>query len=451
MSSSAPSAQKPPTTTGDDDSKSDDAMCGSSVAMTEAEEDNASYAMSVATAPNSTSASSRPPKGLILTKDSSLEISINNTPVDVSDAIVNEDDHGNAAPMHFHVLRTPARLRGAPGRSRSSSRSRPGSRRNSASPIRGGGGTLSGLELLKTPGGANAACGCGGGGPGSVGAVGGSSPADGMSGSSSLADLNDLSEHSHAGYVNPDILLDKLGFRDLDPNVSQAEMQELLMKHLSSNSSLPTLNERMSEETMEDVHAFQDLVFVKKSSDGSGASAKKMKKRVSPVKGAAVGVAVGTGAAEEDVVLEEGDEEEEDDESSDDGKPVRRTSKLTLNTLDEAAEEEDDEDEEDEEGDEETGDDDDDDEVVDDDAANKQISPPSSLSGDENDDAAVEEGNLGKAGAGAEVDLHNLMSELDLSNARREGQSCPSNARVSTMAVAGNGVDFDLDAEEDDR
>mmetsp|Transcript_5886 Transcript_5886/g.12069 ORF Transcript_5886/g.12069 Transcript_5886/m.12069 type:complete len:268 (-) Transcript_5886:19-822(-) len=267
-----------------------------------------------------------------------------------------------------------------------------------------------------------------------------------MSGSSSLVDLNDLSEHSHTGYFNPDILLDKLGFRDLDPNVSQAEMQEMLMKHLSSNSSLPTLNERMSEETMEDVHAFQDLVFVKKSSDGSGASAKKMKKRVSPVKGPGVGVAAATGA-EEDALLEEGDEEEEDDESSEDGQAARRTSKPTLNTLDEAAEEEDDE--EDEEGDEETGDDDE--EEPDDDAANKQISPPSSISGDENDDTAVGEENLGKAGSGAEVDLHNLMSELDLSNARREGQSSPSNARVSTMAVAGNGIDFDLDAEEDDR
>jgi len=267
-----------------------------------------------------------------------------------------------------------------------------------------------------------------------------------MSGSSSLVDLNDLSEHSHTGYFNPDILLDKLGFRDLDPNVSQAEMQEMLMKHLSSNSSLPTLNERMSEETMEDVHAFQDLVFVKKSSDGSGASAKKMKKRVSPVKGPGVGVAAATGV-EEDALLEEGDEEEEDDESSEDGQAARRTSKPTLNTLDEAAEEEDDE--EDEEGDEETGDDDE--EEPDDDAANKQISPPSSISGDENDDTAVGEENLGKAGSGAEVDLQNLMSELDLSNARREGQSSPSNARVSTMAVAGNGIDFDLDAEEDDR
>eukprot|EP01083_Nonionella_stella_P079604 218520_1 len=43
-------------------------------------------------------------------------------------------------------------------------------------------------------------------------------------------------------------------------------MQEMLRKHVGSQSGMPTLNERMCEETMDDVHAFRDLSFVKKTS-----------------------------------------------------------------------------------------------------------------------------------------------------------------------------------------
>jgi hypothetical protein len=69
--------------------------------------------------------------------------------------------------------------------------------------------------------------------------------------------------------LDPDIFLDRCGLYDLDPKLTQEEFQDLLKKHLSGGNSLPTLNERMSEETMEDVHAFQDLVFVRKKSSGS--------------------------------------------------------------------------------------------------------------------------------------------------------------------------------------
>ncbi|KAL7542588.1 hypothetical protein ACHAXR_012336 [Thalassiosira sp. AJA248-18] len=141
--------------------------------------------------------------------------------------------------MHLHALRTPAKLKGA--RSRSSSRSRPGSRRNSASPPRGK---------------------VGGGGELTIGGMMTISPS--VSVESSLDGIS----HGSAGgeVIDPDILLDKLGFRDLDPNVTQEELQELLRRHISSNNSLPTLNERMSEETMDDVHAFTDLQFVAKKS-----------------------------------------------------------------------------------------------------------------------------------------------------------------------------------------
>ncbi|KAL7484500.1 hypothetical protein ACHAW6_010136 [Cyclotella cf. meneghiniana] len=188
-------------------------VAGSSVAATEAEEDAASYAAV---------------GGNIATLE---EVILTN----ISIPEVEEQD---VAPMHLHVLRTPAKLKGvAPAsggrRSRSSSRSRPGSRRNSASPRRPGmdsptGGSFKGL------------------------------PGDAASLASSLEDE-----------VDPDIFLDRFGLYDLDPKLTQEEFQELLKKHLSGGNSLPTLNERMSEETLEDVHAFQDLVFVRKKSSGS--------------------------------------------------------------------------------------------------------------------------------------------------------------------------------------
>ncbi|KAL7525094.1 hypothetical protein ACHAWF_001208 [Thalassiosira exigua] len=138
-----------------------------------------------------------------------------------------EGDEGEeyVAPMHLHALRTPAKLRGAGAgaRSRSSSRgSRPGSQRSSASPPRKAGSDEAG---------------------GSV------SPASSLDGVS----------HASSEIHDPDILLDKLGFRDLDLDATQEELQEMLKKHISSHGSLPTLNERMSEETLDDVHAFQDL------------------------------------------------------------------------------------------------------------------------------------------------------------------------------------------------
>ncbi|KAL7438837.1 hypothetical protein ACHAXH_009186 [Discostella pseudostelligera] len=170
--------------------------------------------------------------------------------------------------MHLHALRTPAKLCGAP-RSRSSSRSRPGSRRNSSSPpSRNLSGTAL-AELVITGTGVSPSI--------SVG-----SSLDGIAATNEHHRLH--SHHSHHGrsgsgeltiLIDRDILLDKLGFRDLDPETTQGEMQELLRKHcISGNNggSLPTLNERMSEEALEDVHAFTNLTFCKRPSSGSSGS-----------------------------------------------------------------------------------------------------------------------------------------------------------------------------------
>mmetsp|Transcript_3960 Transcript_3960/g.6241 ORF Transcript_3960/g.6241 Transcript_3960/m.6241 type:complete len:389 (-) Transcript_3960:348-1514(-) len=224
----------------------DATVAGSSLAVTEAEEDAASFAQSAGGDEDNADEDK-----FVLTKESSVKgIKIANFEEDDDDDDDDEkeSDEEYAAPMHLHALRTPARLKGAP-RSRSSSRSRPGSRRNSISPPRKvvGGGELivGGFNLSPSP---------------SV-----ESSLDG-----NLATGTPSSPHSSRSslcgdsFVDPDILLDKLGMKDLDPNVTQAELQELLKRHISS-SGLPTLNERMSEETLDDVHAFQDLKFVKKS------------------------------------------------------------------------------------------------------------------------------------------------------------------------------------------
>merc|ERR1719291_1314047 len=67
--------------------------------------------------------------------------------------------------------------------------------------------------------------------------------------------------------LDPDILLDKLGMRDLEPDATREEMQEMLRQHISSNSvSLPPLHERMSGDAVDDSRAFKDAVS-KKSPD----------------------------------------------------------------------------------------------------------------------------------------------------------------------------------------
>jgi len=275
-------------------------IAGTSVAITEAEEDVSSFAAGVlgtdtdadtgAVAENTDTATGTT---LLMTRSSScsLDIALPNDDDDADTALAtaaasaaatnaeevdddaDDDDDDEealyAAPMHLHALRTPAKLRGAP-RSRSSSRSRPGSRRNSSSPPSR---NLSGTALSELV----------------ITGTAGVSPS--ISVGSSLDGIDHHLHHLHAHHshhgsssssggelpilIDRDILLDKLGFRDLDPETTQGEMQELLRKHsISGNngSSLPTLNERMSEEALEDVHAFTNLTFCKRPSSGSSGS-----------------------------------------------------------------------------------------------------------------------------------------------------------------------------------
>lgn len=162
-----------------------------------------------------------------------------------------EEEEEYAAPMHLHAQPKSAKLKGA-ARSRSSSRSRPSSRRNTPSPEARRVAALAAAALSEL--------------------VLGSTISPSASVSSSLDGIGDHHHGESKDIIDPDILLDKLGFRDLDPNVTQEELQELLRKHLASNNAgLSTLNERMSEDTLEDTHAFGDLSYTpgKKASASS--------------------------------------------------------------------------------------------------------------------------------------------------------------------------------------
>ena len=210
----------------------DASVAGSSVAVTEVEED-------ILCSTTRSTVSDNNNKKVILTKDSSLDLSICNQKNEDDDDDDDEDANNeeDLAPMHLHALRSPAKLKGAP-RSRSSSRSRPGSRKTSPQPRSNHVAVPSNL----------------------VGTTISPSPSVG----SSLDGSTGVGGGEHH-VIDPDLLLDKLGLRDLDANASHDEIQEMLKKHISSNNGLPTLNERLSEATLDDVHAFQDLVSAKKA------------------------------------------------------------------------------------------------------------------------------------------------------------------------------------------
>eukprot|EP00978_Attheya_sp_CCMP212_P016666 scaffold43901_cov52-Attheya_sp.AAC.2 len=121
------------------------------------------------------------------------------------------EEEANAAPLHLHSLRgiDHAVLQGIqhPSRSRQSSRSSSRSRRRSRSHSSGG----------------------------SMSPRGGSETV-------SLPDIDD----------DQDILLDKYGFQELEPPPPGPH-------HVHAMSSLAPVTERLSEETLDDVHAFADL------------------------------------------------------------------------------------------------------------------------------------------------------------------------------------------------
>ena len=98
--------------------------------------------------------------------------------------------------------------------------------------------------------------------------------------SSSPPHLLDQARGLHTGHshhhtpesIDPDILLDGMGLRDLDAGATQEGVQELLRMHHHNSHHLPALNERMSEEGMNDEGAFRDLRYAAKAAAEGGAS-----------------------------------------------------------------------------------------------------------------------------------------------------------------------------------
>lgn len=148
--------------------------------------------------------------------------------VDDTSLSVEEEDDANAAPFHYAVRIPDARLRGSQRNlsfnSRSSSRSSSRSRSRSSSPAQ----TRSKSSLLEKE------------------------ISDRLSGSITSNVGMVLEEIPTNGEGPPDILTDRMGFEDIEPPTHD--------KHTSLHSSLPPVNERMSEETLDDCHAFSDVV-----------------------------------------------------------------------------------------------------------------------------------------------------------------------------------------------
>jgi len=143
------------------------------------------------------------------------------------------EDEINAAPLHLHAIRTPARLQGNTSlnsitkanmpRSRSSSRSRTSSRNTSRDTSPCPSDIAGGIILTRV-----------------------------SSTNSSIAGDLDSSITSGGVQINidPDILLDRMGM-DASPTMNDSLS--------GSITFLPCLNERMSEESLDDCHAFTDL------------------------------------------------------------------------------------------------------------------------------------------------------------------------------------------------
>lgn len=135
----------------------------------------------------------------------------------------------DSAPLHFNSLRSPARLRGLsrPSGSRSSSFSRSRSTSPVMSSSRDVAGEVCTSEKAHI-----------------------SRSSSERSLESPVAMVMDKNGHSHV--ITQDMLTDRLGLEEAIPVVHHSP-------HLGSNVSLPSVNERMSEESLEDCHAFCDI------------------------------------------------------------------------------------------------------------------------------------------------------------------------------------------------
>eukprot|EP01082_Thalassiosira_pseudonana_P002449 g1955.t1 g1955 contig11:420714-421637(+) len=209
---------------------------------------------------------------------------------DASDVAVtneNDEDDINAAPLHMHALRVPARLRSnipkvnsdgklsdaaaaVRSRSRSTSRSRPAHRSSirSNNSSRSTGSTTMSLPLVIIGENNNNA----------GNTTAGNTTAGGASSTLGASFVSPHSPHSSIAeqhYFEPDLLLDRLGFIDLDPPLPhEIRCGPLAAPDGKQNNSggLTPVNERLSEETMDDCHAFQDLVMGYTSTISGGMS-----------------------------------------------------------------------------------------------------------------------------------------------------------------------------------
>jgi len=221
--------------------------------------------------------------------------SVSSDITDVAIANIDEqnqfDEDINAAPMHLHALRINPRLKGLPRhnsdgklldssdkisgrRSRSTSRSRPGggsmrsvasSRSSSPLPSTGGGSRYtSDVQHAASV----AAASIGESKAGSSSRGGGNKPAAGDASTvGGYSTAHSAVSSMDGNFIDPDVLLDRLGFIDLDPPLPH----EIRCGPLANPGSvdgksnivgLTPVNERLSEETLDDCHAFNDLVMI---------------------------------------------------------------------------------------------------------------------------------------------------------------------------------------------
>mmetsp|Transcript_15942 Transcript_15942/g.22710 ORF Transcript_15942/g.22710 Transcript_15942/m.22710 type:complete len:371 (+) Transcript_15942:149-1261(+) len=221
------------------------------------------------------------------------------SPTPFRDPMTVEDDDINAAPLHLHAIRIPARLHGSMNnskpygsthsRSSSASRSRsslsrPTSRDPSPSPsdYAVAGGTYYYGASSSVPHSPSASS--------TVSSLAGgenmnTSSANGNNTSLSCAHQNSPSIASSFGriHIDPDIFLDRQGLEELDSesltggagsSVGGGNEKHGVNGHvcIASNPGLPSVNERMSDEALEDCHAFTDLRDVIRQNLGGSAS-----------------------------------------------------------------------------------------------------------------------------------------------------------------------------------
>ena len=144
--------------------------------------------------------------------------------------------------------------------------------------------------------------------------AGGRRKSDPAVSSSSVRSVDGGSSISSIDDIDPDILTDKMGMLELDMKESQKEGHKLN----NSLSNLPPLTERMTEETLDDCHAFSDLQAVPRSRDHSVSR----------------GNSVATGGEVSSNVLEPLDEGDEVDSQEGDG----RNDKIILTNMEEILE-----------------------------------------------------------------------------------------------------------------